>query len=482
MGEFRFRLPEQWSLESRQAGSIHVVGIDGVPWPCRVFADGNTLVINRNRDESGRTYISYPFEKRGEFTICTGTLPERPEQYGLLTELARGTLNRLRNQISTWQEGGFQISEVVKETVAESTRKLGASILGADFETRDLKAHESLELSMEALFDLCGQFGTEIARFRVENANDFSHFWFAHRSTQGDDFEKSVRQLGFELVQVAGENLEHPMIRTWSEQSVRKRLIVGPILDASPGGMSEDLIQLDDFESRRGKILNRCRRMVEEVPKATSLIHVASGLNGLGHRHLGYPQQLQVTCDLLTLIEESPLETPTMVSFDFPWAERMASSVGGIHPLQIADTLLRQGAQISFLGLDINLDYWPLGSVMRDPLQWIELADTWSQLGLPLVLCLRVPTGDKTPSTDAPEKLVNQVRDNMTDDQRMDVLRNVLPLMISRPAVHGVILTQWSNASCNRFPGGGLVDREGAAKEIVNVIDEIRATHLKVRS
>ena len=57
-----------------------------------------------------------------------------------------------------------------------------------------------------------------------------------------------------------------------------------------------------------------------------------------------------------------------MVSFDFPWAERLASAVGGSHPLQIADSLLRQGTQISFLGIEVNLGYWPNGSMMRDPL------------------------------------------------------------------------------------------------------------------
>ena len=51
MGEFRFRLPDDWTLASRQASSIHVVGLDGIPWPCRVFTEGKTLVVRRNRDD-----------------------------------------------------------------------------------------------------------------------------------------------------------------------------------------------------------------------------------------------------------------------------------------------------------------------------------------------------------------------------------------------------------------------------------------------
>ena len=478
MGEYRFRLPADWSLETRQANSIHVVGIDGIPWPCRIFVEGNTLVVNRNRDESGRIYISFPFPDFGEFTVCTGTLPERPEQYHLLTELARGTLNRLRNHTSIWFESGFDVQDSIYEKTRRATRLLGQSILGSDFEIKDQTARDSLALAMDALFELSHQFGTDVAKRRVENTRDFPMFWFAHRATVGDDFEKSVRQLNFELVQIDPQYVQHAMIRTWTEQNISKRLIVGPILDASPGGMPQELLELDDFEARRNKMISNTRSFVEHMPKATSLIHVASGLNGLGHRQLGYPQQLQMTSDIFSVLEESSLEVPMMVSFEFPWAERLASSVGGIHPLQIADTLLRQGARISFLGLDINLDYWPMGSVARDPLQWIDLIEIWSQLGLPLILCLRVPTGDQTPSLNAPEKLVNQVRQNLNDEQRLNLLREILPLMISRPVVHGVILSQWSNESNPKFPAGGLVDKEGAAKEIVGVIDDIRRQHL----
>ncbi len=126
--------------------------------------------------------------------------------------------------------------------------------------------------------------------------------------------------------------------------------------------MPEEWIRLDDYLARRDTILADCRKQLEQLPETASLIHLVSGLNGIGHRHLSYPQQLQISIDLLQLVDESLIELPVMVSFDFPWAERLASSVGGVHPLQIADSLLRQGLRISFLGLDINLDYWPNGS------------------------------------------------------------------------------------------------------------------------
>ena len=97
MGEYRFRIPGYWDLESRHARTVHVIGLDGIPKPCNVQERDKTLVVARNQNESGKVYIAYPFTTRGELTICTGTLPESPNEYHLATELARGTINRLRN-------------------------------------------------------------------------------------------------------------------------------------------------------------------------------------------------------------------------------------------------------------------------------------------------------------------------------------------------------------------------------------------------
>ena len=178
--------------------------------------------------------------------------------------------------------------------------------------------------------------------------------------------------------------------------------------------------------------------------------------------------------DLLQLADESLVELPVMVSFDFPWGERLAGAVGGIHPLQIADSLLRQGIRISYFGLEINLDYWPSGSVLRDPLQWIDLIDTWAQLELPLVICLRVPSGGEPVAANQPiDRLVNQQRSNVTEQQRLDFLSVVLPMLVARPIVHGIIWSQWQDSDDGRFAHGGLVGADGNPKPIAAVISQL---------
>ncbi len=465
MGHFLFDIPDDWNIQSRQAGTVHVVGLDGIPWPCKVNFDGRTLLITRNRDESGHIYVSFPFKEHGEIVVATGTLPESPQHYCLVTELARGTANRLRNQISIWQEGGLNISDDVHTKTQQAVKLLGAAILKSDKKSKCETARESLEVSMSAIFQLSKEFGDQIVPVRKSQATE-ARFWLAARCGHDLDFDDSVNCKFADLIQIPCEEIH---------RAPSKPTILGPFLNAAPFGMTDKLQALDDFEARKAHALGYAREILKDVPPSVKLIHAVSGLNGTGHRHLSYPQQLQLTIEIIQAIEDSANDLPVMVSFDFPWAERLAWSVGGTHPLQIADSLLRRGVKIAMLGLDINLDYWPGGSAIRDPLQWIELVDIWSQLGLPLVICFRVPNGTLH---DDPEGTVrgqvNLPRTSATDELRIKFLNIVIPMLIARPTVHGIIWRQWSDRDDSRYPCGGLVDQRGEPKIMMDFWNSIR--------
>ncbi len=500
MGEFRFRVPEFWNFEARHARTVHVVGLDGVPRPCNIQLEQDCVVIRRNQNESGRTYVSFPFRSRGELMICTGTLPESSDVYDFTIELARGTINRLRNQTSIWQEGGLQISERVQQLTRLATEMLVSAITGPEQAATD-KARDALDQAIEAIFELGTQFGQEISAFRVSES-EIPSFWMATRFSPGSTV--LAEKNGFDFTAI-----------TIDEALVNKsgfgvpRLIVGPVLDASP--MSTFSVDNESFDVGRQKLLNQCDVLLDDLPTGTTLIHVASNLNGIGHKNLSYRQQIQLTTELISRFDDSTHEIPVMVSFDYPWAERLAWSVGGIHPLQIADDIMRNGCRISFIGLDINLDYWPCGSVSRDPFQWIDIIDLWSQLGLPLVLCLRFPqpstknesveligateyrstheenvtiaieSDDEVEESESHQKVVggNTIRENQTHAQRLKLLEVLLPMLVARPGVHGVFWRQWNDGQDPRFPHAGLLDDDGMAKPTMQLIEQLRTKVLK---
>ena len=261
MGEFRFRVPIEWQLDPYHANSIHVVGIDGIPWPCRISTGEDPdqpklrklLTVSRNRDESGKLFTIYPFSKRGEMLVCTGTLPARQGAYDLLTELARGTLNRLRNQISIWSEGGLKIPDSVSDTVKSATGLLSKSILSDDLALKEESARQSIESAMDAIFELAEVFGEQVSKFRRES-DQMSTFWFGNQIGSKAQFDPSVSESSFDLGRISTSPDSETSVSGSGGRdasTIEKRLIVGPWLDASVGGMSERLVNLDDFLARK---------------------------------------------------------------------------------------------------------------------------------------------------------------------------------------------------------------------------------------
>lgn len=494
MGEFKFKVPADWPLDPYHGNSIHIVGMDGVPWPCRIAVstaddveNQRVITINRNQTDSGKLYVLFDFSDRGEHLICTGTLPpDNDEPYDLMVELARGTLNRLRNQVSIWEEGGLEISDAVVDGIASATTQFRDSIFAKTDQQVEQFARDAIELAMIAIYQLAESFAAQICKFRREHP-DLPNFWIANQIGTGDQLDASFKMDFAQLVSGQLETLDEPTAANQETppkvarvacaskeqfEACGKRVIVGPFLDASIGGISRLPTDGQDFLARKEFILHRTKADLESLPSNVSMLHLVSGLNGTGHRHLSYPQQLQATVDLLRAVEESSAQVPAMVSFDFPWAERLAGAVGGVHPLQIADSMLRQDVEIAFLGLDINLDFWPNGSAIRDPLQWIDLVDVWAQLGMPLVLNLRVPMNVGDGGLKG-EDSRNQICSNHNDDHRIDCLKTVLPMLVARPSVHGMILRQWQDEDDPRYPYAGLVDSAGNKKEIFKVLSKV---------
>ena len=276
MGEFRFRTPIDWQLPAEVAATIHIVGLDGIPWPCKVKWFDTTLLVSRNREESGRTYIGYQTETFGRLMVCTGSLPAG-DNYDLMIELARGTLNRVRNQISNWDEGGLEIAASVHNKIREATQQLGTALMSNNVGQRDDFAKQSLNLTMESIFELSHAFGVQVAGYRRAHA-EVEHFWMASSAplepTSADGQAEMLTACDgepFDRVRVSPEQL--PLSQ---EQAVAKPLIVGPFLDASAGGMNQTLIECDDFRARRLYLLNSMRSTLESLPANVQMLQLAS--------------------------------------------------------------------------------------------------------------------------------------------------------------------------------------------------------------
>jgi hypothetical protein len=100
MGVMHFLVPRRDRVGADAAGRIYLAGIDEVPWLTRVRWTDQGLDVERLESDSGNLFVPYVVPGRGELMLSTASLMERSGPYHLHVELARGTLNRLRNQLA----------------------------------------------------------------------------------------------------------------------------------------------------------------------------------------------------------------------------------------------------------------------------------------------------------------------------------------------------------------------------------------------
>ena len=113
MGLMRFSMPEGKLLSEQHAQWAYFVGIDGNPWRSQTRLVTGGLHIERDTRDSGSLNIPWSVEGHGLVTLATATLCERERPYLLPVELARGTLNRIRNQLADWETAGLETPEPI---------------------------------------------------------------------------------------------------------------------------------------------------------------------------------------------------------------------------------------------------------------------------------------------------------------------------------------------------------------------------------
>ena len=107
MGQVGFLVPRRECLPAEALERAYLAGLDDLPWETRVVATPNGLSAQRSESDSGYFHILWRVPGRGVQVLATTTVREREAPYNLAVELARGSLNRLRNQLAGWEMAGL---------------------------------------------------------------------------------------------------------------------------------------------------------------------------------------------------------------------------------------------------------------------------------------------------------------------------------------------------------------------------------------
>jgi len=491
MGLMRFRVDPPNRITEEVAQQAYLSGIDRIVWPARVRLSDGQLLLEREVSESGCLQLPWAVRDLGMVTLGTGTLIEQPEPYQLALELARGTISQLRAQLSDWQAAGLQVPRALADQVSEATQHLAWSAVSQETpEVSTQRADEAIRLAVDAGDSLVAAYAEQVLLARRRGGVKLPTFLAGDLGTASLDeltarqfvqtFNAAVVPLGWRDIEAVEGNFRWSVADRQVEWCLAHGLKVlsGPLLRLETRDLPDWLyLWEDDFDSLHDFVSGLVRKAVRRYQGKVSLWQCAARLNTADALSLTEQDKLRLAARVVELVRSLDPATPAAISFDQPWAEYMSRRDVDFPPLHFADALIHAGLDVRAIVLEINLGYYPGGTLPRTGVEMNRQLDCWSLLGLPLVISLVVPSAGH-------EDRLAQRRDqtlpgDWTAATQQAWIARHLPLILAKPYVHGIVWSQLRDDHAHELAHGGLLDARGQPKPALRTLAGLRQTHLK---
>jgi hypothetical protein len=491
MGTMRFRVFPTERISGEMVQQAYLSGIDRVSWPVRAEVEQGVLILHRSVSDSANLHIPWPIEGRGHVTLVSASLIERPEPYSLPLELARGAIVQIRNQLCEWQMIGLAVPDDVLMRLASAVEQFSRAAVNQDDPTGSAAAAEASLLAALDAADLLAAAFTEqaIAARRRSEGKRFAALGADLGTTLLDDYASRHFLRAFSAAEVPiswreTETTEGHFTWTVNDRQIEwcraheKMILAGPLLLLDSRALPDWLSLFeDDFESILDFVSAYIRAGVRRYRGKVDYWICAGRVNDAEVLGLSEQERLRMVARVVELIRTLDDETPILMSFDQPWAEYMRQQRSDLPPLHFADALVRAGLDLAGLILEMNVGYYPGGTLPRQPLEFSRQLDAWSKLGLPLWLSFSAPSDDRDDPL-AQRKITLPAASWSLEAQQAWVAQFV-PLALAKPVTQGVIWNQLRDGLPHDFPHGGLFDANGRAKPALRSLAAIRQKHLK---
>ncbi len=500
MGQMRFFVPRRQRVPEGALQRAYLAGIEGIPWRAESewfeAADGPhaEFVLERSEEESGNLFFPWNIEGRGELTLATASLMEREQPYNLPVELARGLVNRLRNHAADWRAAGLILPPEFDDQLHRASAAFIQAVIAQDRpEQAADRAEEAMVLSLDAGDVLIDQYCQQALAARHQQTGQLPTMLGAVLDWRPLDDDSATALLTAsntaaidfcwrEIEPSAGKFNWEPFDRQvqWCRDH-GLRIISGPLLQTTARHLPDWLyLWEDDFEQLQAYIAQFIRATIARYKGKVQIWNCAARMNVRGAMALTEEQRLRLVVTAIEEVRRSDATTPTIISFDRPWAEYMAQDDLDLSPLHFADSLVRAELGVAGVGIEVNLGYWPGGTLPRDLLEINRQLDRWSVLNLPLIVYLTVPSGlaaADSNNASARPPLAGFAGGPSPETQQAQVQR-LAPLLLAKPYVQGVIWNQLCDAYADEFALGGLFDTQPSAKPVVSALAAMRREHL----
>ncbi len=497
MGLMRFHTPQRERVTREAVERSYITGLDCVPTQARKSWDGEgALRLEREIDESGCLHIPWEVDGYGTVLLSTASLMERVRPYHLPVELARGTINRLRTKTSVWQMAGLEVSAELASKLDSAVATFAQAATNQNQPALSSRlAEDAIRQSLDAMALLAQQYSRQVLESRHRSAGQLPTLLAGNLggSTMPENLEPMfVAAFNAAAIPFNWRCAEPECDKDdWAETDrqlklcLRHRLKIlgGPLmrLDRSslPGWVAD---RCRDFNWLSGCIARYISNAVKRYKGQVHLWHCSAAANVAAGLPLSDEQRLRLAVLAIETTRRCDPRTPVIVSFDQPWGEYMVETPYALPPMHFAEMMVRAELGLAGIGLELNLGYWPDGSLPRDLLEIGQLIDQWSQLGLPLIPMISIPSGcDVDPlASQATARPVRSVAgDCPSMDSQKRLIEQLLPMLTAKQSVQAIVWNQVFDSEDHRFAHGGLFDASSRPKPSLTSVIALRRDHLQ---
>ncbi|MGE0756825.1 MAG: endo-1,4-beta-xylanase [Pirellulaceae bacterium] len=500
MGQMRFVAARQEAIPPDAVERAYLAGMEGIPWRSRNWwtdvdeeSGPGEFILQRDASDSGNLYIPWCVEGFHELVLSTGSLMERDRPYRLPLELARGTVNRIRNQVAEWQCMGLQLSAELSaelQLLADTFAEAATAPLGSDAEHEG--SEKAIQLAVAVMDSLMRTYVDQAIAGRRMQSPTLPTFFACRvgsRPVADPEVPGFVAALNAAMVAFQWREIEpvhgrfqwdayDRQIQWCRDQGLR--IIGGPLLQLDRHQIPDGLYVWEgDFDQILANVQHYVRAVVERYRGKVHVWNCAARMNLECAVRLSEEERLRLVVGVIDEVQRLDARTPYIISFDQPWAEYLASADSDFSPLHFADSLVRAELGLAGIALEMNLGYWPHGTPLRD---WFEISrqlDRWNFLGLPLLVIASSPSGisaDEKSLVPASTSSCPGSTPSLESQQRM--IDGLASLALAKSFVHGFIWNDLTDAGSHEFAHGGLFDAHGRPKPSLQRLATLRKQFL----
>ncbi len=488
MGDLRFRVANVEAIDPRVWKTAYISGMEGIPWYSHRRLEGDQFSIGRDIEESGKLNIVWPTKNLGNLCLSTTSLRVVELAYSLLVELARGTVYRMKNQCAEWQRIGLRLPTDFFPIAEQALNQFLKAVTSKDVTEQDAFAQAAIDNAVDASVLLCDAFSSQVLEIRQQNEGRFSTLLGCRIQPEIsiESISETVKS-AFNLISVEADlnSVETASGRrdyttfdqqiAWAHEN-GLRVCVGPLVDFRTEGLPRWMVMLNEgFENVQKAVCQHAQETVERYRGKVHLWNCGTGLNSSSEMRWTDEEVLRMSVALIETVRRADDRTPVLLTIDQPWSEYLGDDREGISPLHFADALIRADLGLSGLGLQINLDTWPEGTLPRDPIEISRLVDRWGLLGLPLMLVLTHPTSTASDPNAVADRNVSGWSTGLNSQPTGLKADSLLRMLIAKPTVHAVIWNQLSDQPRGGLANAGLWDSQGKAKSLLSTAAKLKS-------